>query len=187
MLIKHKHHILPKHAGGTDDENNLVYLTIEEHAIAHKLLYEKYGRLEDKLAWLGLSGQIGKDEILRQIAISNKGVKKPKGHGEKVSAFRKTFRYSEESKRKMSEAKKGKKLTEEHKQKIVVSLTGRHQPESQKIKVSEKLSKEWLVTSPNGEQQIVKNLRQFCKENKLDQGNLSRGKYKGWTAFRVDK
>lgn len=31
--MKHKHHIIPKHMGGT----------IEEHAEAHRQLYEKYG------------------------------------------------------------------------------------------------------------------------------------------------
>ena len=48
----------------TDDPSNLIELTIEEHANAHKILWEKYGRIEDKFAWLGLTGQIGKDEIL---------------------------------------------------------------------------------------------------------------------------
>ena len=39
----HTHHIIPKHAGGTDDPSNLVQLTVEEHAQAHKELFEKYG------------------------------------------------------------------------------------------------------------------------------------------------
>jgi uncharacterized Ntn-hydrolase superfamily protein len=47
--MKHKHHIIPKHSGGTDDEDNLVYLTIEEHANEHKKLYEKYDRWQDKV------------------------------------------------------------------------------------------------------------------------------------------
>lgn len=35
----HCHHIIPRHAGGTDDEDNLTYLTLREHIIAHYLLY----------------------------------------------------------------------------------------------------------------------------------------------------
>lgn len=58
MTIYHKHHIIPRHAGGTDDHSNIVLLTIEEHAEAHRLLYEEHGRLEDFYAWKGLSGQI---------------------------------------------------------------------------------------------------------------------------------
>lgn len=56
----HRHHIIPRHAGGTDDPSNIALLTIEEHAEAHRILYEKYGRWQDKLAWQMLSGQIGK-------------------------------------------------------------------------------------------------------------------------------
>lgn len=69
--MKHRHHIIPKHMGGTDNSENLVELTIEEHADAHKILFEKYGKIEDYLAWKGLSGQIGKDEILSEIQINN--------------------------------------------------------------------------------------------------------------------
>ena len=41
--MKHKHHIIPKHMGGTNDPSNLIELTVEEHAEAHKLLWEQYG------------------------------------------------------------------------------------------------------------------------------------------------
>jgi hypothetical protein len=37
--MKHKHHIIPKHMGGTDDSDNLVELTIEEHAEAHRIAH----------------------------------------------------------------------------------------------------------------------------------------------------
>lgn len=70
----HIHHIIPKHAGGTDDSSNLVELTLEEHAQAHKELYEKYGRWEDKVAWKGLAGMIGKEEIISEVR-RNAGLK----------------------------------------------------------------------------------------------------------------
>jgi len=44
----HRHHKVPIHAGGTDDESNLEYLTIEEHIVAHLDLYERYGREADR-------------------------------------------------------------------------------------------------------------------------------------------
>lgn len=50
----HKHHIIPKHAGGSDDLENIVELTIEEHAKAHRKLFEQYGRIQDKVAYIGL-------------------------------------------------------------------------------------------------------------------------------------
>ena len=67
QIITHKHHIIPKHAGGTDDPSNLVELTVEEHALAHKKLYEQYGNFQDKLAWQGLKGMIPKQEIISQL------------------------------------------------------------------------------------------------------------------------
>jgi hypothetical protein len=70
-IMKHIHHIIPKHAGGTDDPSNLIELTVKEHAEAHLWLWLKYGRWEDRLAWKALSGQIGKEEIILQKQIEN--------------------------------------------------------------------------------------------------------------------
>jgi len=86
MSIYHKHHIIPKHMGGTDDPSNLVELTIEEHAEAHRKLFEKYGHWEDELAWKGLSGSIGKEKIiLTKIVKANLGKKDSKETRKKKS------------------------------------------------------------------------------------------------------
>jgi len=61
--MQHIHHIIPKHMGGTDDISNLISLTREEHALAHKLLYEKYGKKEDLGAYYLLMGQT--DEAMK--------------------------------------------------------------------------------------------------------------------------
>lgn len=58
MNIYHKHHIVPRHMGGSDDPSNLVELTVKEHAQAHKELYEQHGCWQDYVAWKALSGQI---------------------------------------------------------------------------------------------------------------------------------
>lgn len=60
--IYHIHHIIPKHMDGSDDPNNLVKLTVEEHAEAHRILYEEYGNKFDHIAYLVLSKQIGQEE-----------------------------------------------------------------------------------------------------------------------------
>lgn len=36
----HRHHIIPRHSGGSDDEDNFTYLTVREHIIAHYLLWK---------------------------------------------------------------------------------------------------------------------------------------------------
>ena len=123
--VLHKHHIIPKHAGGTDDPSNIVELTIEQHAEAHRKLYEEYGRQEDYLAWKGLSGQIGMDELIREKASLNSS--RP---GEKNPFYGK--KHTEETKRKISEKKKGQGLgvpkgpfSKETKQRMSVSARAR--------------------------------------------------------------
>ena len=185
MKQTYQHHIIPKHMGGTDDPSNLITVTIEQHANLHRLLYEVHGKKEDWLAWKGLSGAIGKEEIIKQAILI--GAKKPQTEEgkRKISAFRKTFRYSEESKRKISMAKKGSKLTEEHKRKVSLALMGHVQPESQKQKVAEKLSRSYQITNPDGETFVIKNLSKFCRENNLDQGNMSRNRVRGWSCQKI--
>ena len=65
--MKHLHHIVPRHMGGTDNPDNLVELTVEEHAEAHRKLYEEFGKQEDYIAWKGLTGHMGKEEIIKEL------------------------------------------------------------------------------------------------------------------------
>jgi len=45
-----KHHIVPRCLGGTDDKDNIVALTPEEHYVSHQLLVKMYPN-EKSLAW----------------------------------------------------------------------------------------------------------------------------------------
>ena len=87
--IYHTHHIIPKHAGGTNHPDNLVQLTVAEHAEAHRKLYEEHRRWQDKLAWHVLLGIIGKEEILLEKSsiggLSNKGLPKSAKHRKAIS------------------------------------------------------------------------------------------------------
>jgi hypothetical protein len=65
--MKHVHHIIPKHMGGTDCPENLIECSIEEHAQHHKDLWEKHGQEWDRIAWLSLSGQINVSEAKRMV------------------------------------------------------------------------------------------------------------------------
>jgi hypothetical protein len=67
IMKTHKHHIIPKHAGGTDNPENLIELTILEHAEAHRVLYETYNRWQDRVAWLSLSGIMKDEERIYEI------------------------------------------------------------------------------------------------------------------------
>ena len=65
--MSHLHHIVPKHMGGTDDPNNLIELSVEQHADAHKKLFEQYGHWQDYLAWQGLSKIIPREELISMV------------------------------------------------------------------------------------------------------------------------
>jgi len=71
-------------------------------------------------------------------------------------------------------------------EKLRLSRIGFKQPQSQKDSVAKALSKNWSITDPNDNNFNITNLNQFCRENNLDQSNLSRGKYKGWKCIKID-
>ena len=73
----HKHHIIPKHMGGSDDSSNLVSLTVEQHAEEHRKLWEKYGHWQDKIAWKTLSGQISIQEAKLMMLKENNPMHRP--------------------------------------------------------------------------------------------------------------
>ena len=185
--MKHKHHIIPKHAGGTNDPSNLVELTVEEHAEAHRMLYEKYGRYQDYYAWQGLSGQIGKEELIRQIQSAANSKPKSEETKKKMSVAFTGRKYSKDFCENASKVMKNRwKEGKYDPEKLRLSRIGFKQPESQKKAVAEKLAKQWSVTSPTGENMVIKNLQQFCREYNLDQGNLSRGSHRGWKAVKIE-
>ena len=116
--MKHVHHIIPKHMGGTDAPDNLILLSIEDHAEAHKKLYEQFGKQEDYIAWMSLSSQIGKEEIFKKTSSlggkGNKGKPKSKSHREKIkNSIIETY-HSQETKKKISNSMLGNKNSKNH-------------------------------------------------------------------------
>jgi hypothetical protein len=71
----HKHHIIPRYMGGTDGEENLVEVTIAQHAMFHYCNYQMWNNMEDYVAWRGLSGQISEAEFIveKQKIFGKKG------------------------------------------------------------------------------------------------------------------
>ena len=128
-MITHKHHIIPRHAGGSDDPSNIVTLTIPEHAEAHKKLFEEHGRWQDEVAWRQLSGQIDCAEALKEAQVkSNKGKQRKLGYITpeetkiKISQKLKGRKHSEEHRKNNSASHKGYKQSAEHIRKRVESI-----------------------------------------------------------------
>ena len=115
----HRHHIIPKHMGGSNDPSNLILLTVEQHAEAHKKLYEEHGLKSDLCAWKSLSKQIGKEELwMMRSSIggeSNAGRPKSEAHKAKIAeAIRGTMALPEE-RAKISKAMQGNANSKNHK------------------------------------------------------------------------
>lgn len=129
-----KHHILPKCLGGTDDINNLVLLTPEEHFVAHQLLVKMYPdnakliyaarmmcvgsknhKRNNKLyAWLKRKYYIAKKNTKRKKYV----MKKPRKVRAKETQPRKKRILTEEHKAKISSSGKGRLHSAETKEKI---------------------------------------------------------------------
>ena len=170
--MKHIHHIIPRHAGGTDDPSNLIELTPEEHAEAHRILYDQFGRVQDKLAWLGLAKLATNKEIIaellaqpkseehkQKISEAHKGMKKPWAVGGKGNLGKAK---TEEHKLNISKGKKGKSVPALHGNTNAKSLKGKPKSKTHIEAVSnalntkevkDKISKSWadkpIVTCPH--------------------------------------
>lgn len=127
------------------------------------------------------------------------------------------YNRSEETKQKISKSHTGKSLSEEHKKKISISgkiaqnrpevlaklkcrnrgsnnpMFGKPPPNKGKPMSEEhKLahSRNWKIIRPDGTVEIVRNLNQYCKDNNLDSGNMSKiasGKQKCYKGYKIKK
>lgn len=70
----HRHHIIPVHSGGLDDEINFTYLSIREHIIAHFLLWKIYGKVNDLRAMKMLGAKLSVEyrKKIGQWCVENK-------------------------------------------------------------------------------------------------------------------
>ena len=65
-LMKHKHHIIPRYEGGSNDPENIVELTVTQHTMWHFAEFQRKGNWQDKLAVKILTGRITKEEATRE-------------------------------------------------------------------------------------------------------------------------
>lgn len=84
-FMKHKHHIIPRHMGGSNDLSNIIELSVEEHSQAYLKLYEQYGKKEDLCAYYMLSGKSQDPEFKKMVcSLGGKATAKiRKASGEK--------------------------------------------------------------------------------------------------------
>jgi hypothetical protein len=167
---KERHHIVPKCMGGTNDNDNLVYLTAKEHFVIHKLLCLIYPK-NNKLHWAAFrmangSGNknqkrdytIGSREYQRlreSVKHSNESIEKMR-KSNLGNKYRLGITHSNETKEKLSELRKGKtspmkdkQLSDEHRAKLSIAAKNRtSQPHSDETK--QKMSETWTKKKNDG-------------------------------------
>lgn len=192
--MRHKHHIIPKHRGGTNDASNLIEISLTQHAMFHYCEWELHKKRADYVAWKRLVGNLKDEELVHQKLIIGGEIsgKRCKELGLGIFALTKEQR-SEISKRagKMGGAKGGtskseKKINAARKNMLKavekareVGVFDYEMSKERGIKGNksqrEKFEKEgrtiaeqkWIVTTPEGETLEVSNLKKFCRENNL--------------------
>jgi|TARA_B110000285_G_scaffold211647_1_gene254500 hypothetical protein len=174
-VIYHNHHIIPRHAGGTDDPDNLVRLTTTEHAEAHRLLYEKYGRWQDKIAYEGLLGFKGKEEIIKEIQSRPKSEE----HAKKIREMNIGRKHTPEAKKKMSEVRKGVPKSEETKIRMSVAFKGRkYPPQTEEHKQKNSEANRGEKNHFYGKKHSEESLKKMSESTSKMQKGKKRGPYK---------
>lgn len=114
------HHIIPRCLGGDDSPDNLVYLTPEEHYVAHQLLVKMYPN-NGKLAFAAnmMCTNRPSNKLygwLRRRVSDNMKSNNPNAGGHSRREYNKRngspnigYRHSEETKKILSEQRKGSK------------------------------------------------------------------------------
>ena len=137
---------------GSNHSSNIVTLSVEEHAEAHRKLYEEHGKWQDKIAADMLCGQIKSDDVRRELArarmLSDDNPSKNPDTMKKILESRKWYKPSAETKAKTSASMKGKK-------------------KSNTDNMNKSKLKTYFVTTPAGEELIINDMPKFCSTNNL--------------------
>jgi hypothetical protein len=67
--LMHKHHIIPRYMGGSNAPENLVEVTVTQHAMFHFCNFQLWGNMEDSIAWRALAGIIDKEQIVYEKVL----------------------------------------------------------------------------------------------------------------------
>ena len=152
--MKHRHHIIPKHMGGDNSPENLVEVSIEEHAELHLALYLEYGKWEDWRAAWGLSGC--REEMYEAHSVAMSGENNPMFglKGENHPAY--GYKYTEEQRKRRSEnlTANNPMQNPEYRKKV-----------SQAAKKHTNHVKSYIITYTNGEVRHITNLAKWCRDN----------------------
>ena len=168
-----RHHIIPKSRGGSNDEDNLVYLSARAHFVAHWLLWKIY-----------------RDQAM---ALAFKRMCEAPKHSPRVNISGKRYEYAKKA---VSEAKKGKMPWDVtginnpmHREDVAKKISDSQKEQWKNPELAEKRNKHkaktYLITYPCGKQEQVTGLKRWCKENHINYSSMCYLAKTGKTARRA--
>jgi len=110
--------------------------------------------------------------------MSLKGRRKSKDECVKLSASLTGRQFSEEHKRNLRNAQPDK-IGKNN------PMFGKAHSDTTKNLIRTKLAKMWEITWPDGHMQVIKSLKQFCREHGLCRTNMARGRYKRFKCKKI--
>ena len=163
---------------------HLCVLRKGKHENSHlQRMWDKYG--ESSFSFAILEADIPVDKLIEREQHWIDAADWPLFNARRVADSNLGVAHTEESKMKMSRAARvRKKISDETRAKMAAARAKLNTMMAHRDRVSE----EWVLTSPKGEEVVVKNLAEWCKANGLSQFKLylvaanKRSHHKGWKA-----
>ncbi len=161
----------------------------EQHYLNEWLPFKDRGFNIAKDAKSPTTGRQLSAETRAKISASNTGKK----HSEETLKKLRGRKLTPEQSAKLSALRKGRKHTPEWNAKIGAAGLGRTMSLESRSKIREAKSGLYIVTTSDGIEIKVYNLRQFCRDNNLCQGHMSdvvngkRNHHKGYKARRIER
>jgi hypothetical protein len=160
-----KHHILPKSMGGSNDKDNLVYLTAREHFIAHWLLWRIYRNQQMAYAFHSMcnfrnTGQKNHFISSRAYSEAKEVFRQIVSEKMKGNTYCLGYKHTDEARKNFSISHKGLKN----------SLGFKHSDEV-KLQRSEALKASWRRRKENGLKPINRKPHTEETKNKIREAN----------------
>lgn len=168
----------------------LQYAAVENLEAVEQGMIDKYRDVAYNLREVSSSNRGVKfsEEAKRKIGENSKALWERPEYRERMMAVIRERQPSAEQIAKMAATKRGKRLSDDHRQAMrdAVRKAPPTRSEAHRAALGASRAKTYIVTSPDGVEQTVTNLRQFCRDNDLQQshmGKVARGvqdNHKGW-------
>ena len=159
--MRHKHHIVQRYKGGTDDASNIVELTPICHSMWHWCEWKLWGDSRDYCASRMILGDVKNPEFK-----SHRGKAFGSVNGKKVHKM-----YPELAHNNGVKGNKKQRATLEKQGKTIAE-------------------KKWEIVTPTGEVLVITNLAKYCREHNLLKHKMcevSKGMWKQHRGFKCKK